>query len=204
MDIINEKRTLTTVRLTSNQKKAMTRIVASATEKVAAEEVSKGRGLVAARDLLVKLGMIEYRDGYAALTTDGEQLLKDSNLIDDMGSLTEEGNKFAYEEGEEPMATESLIKQIHDTVTLKEALQRRSPEQQKAAAQEQLKVFSPADRKEIVAIAKDQKELDMESKLYDKLFNFFADEMPYGIQKARTGDPDVWIIDHLDGLVSKF
>jgi len=187
MNIINEKRTLTTVRLTENQKKVMTRIVASATEVLAAEEISKGRALVTARDLLVKLGLIEYRDGYAALTPEGEKIMKDSNLIDDMGELTEEGNKFAYEEGKEPM--ESLIKSLNNQIN--------------EAANTQ---FSDAEKKDIVAIEQDKKELDMESPLYDKLYNYFANsgDMPYGIQKARTGDPDAWILDHLNELISTF
>jgi len=189
MNIINEKRTLTTVRLTNNQKKVMTRIIAAATEKVAAEEVSKGRGLVAARDLLVKLGMIEYRDGYAALTTDGEQVLKDSNLIDDMGSLTEEGNKFAYEEGQEPMATESLIKSVNQQINEAADIQ-----------------FSDAEKKEIIAIQQEKKDLEYGSPLFDKLYDYFSQsgEMPYGVQKARTGDPDAWIMDHLDDIVAMF
>lgn len=35
------------------------------------------------------------------------------------------------------------------------------------------------------------------SSAYDKLFDYFSDEMPYGIMKARDGDPDVWILDRL-------
>lgn len=37
---------------------------------------------------------------------------------------------------------------------------------------------------------------------YDKLFNLFQDqqEMPYGTQKARTGDPTVWILNRLEDL----
>ena len=37
---------------------------------------------------------------------------------------------------------------------------------------------------------------------YDKLYEYFAfntNEMPYGVAKARTGDPDSWIIDKLAG-----
>jgi hypothetical protein len=33
--------------------------------------------------------------------------------------------------------------------------------------------------------------------LYDILFQYYSDEMPYGIQKARTGDPDQWILNRL-------
>ena len=33
---------------------------------------------------------------------------------------------------------------------------------------------------------------------YDKLFDFYMPELPYGIAKARTGDPDQWILDRLE------
>lgn len=32
---------------------------------------------------------------------------------------------------------------------------------------------------------------------FDVLYEHFQTEMPYGVQKARTGDPDSWIIDKL-------
>ena len=38
---------------------------------------------------------------------------------------------------------------------------------------------------------------------YEKLFEYFAFEtceMPYGIAKARDGDPDVWILEYLEEL----
>ena len=41
--------------------------------------------------------------------------------------------------------------------------------------------------------------IDMDA--YEKLFNYFCDsgEMPYGVAKARTGDPDFWILEKLGG-----
>ena len=38
-----------------------------------------------------------------------------------------------------------------------------------------------------------------ESTAYIKLFNHFCDtgEMPLGVAKARTGEPDIWILDRL-------
>jgi len=38
-----------------------------------------------------------------------------------------------------------------------------------------------------------------ESTAYIKLFNHFCDtgEMPLGVAKARTGEPDVWILERL-------
>ena len=32
---------------------------------------------------------------------------------------------------------------------------------------------------------------------FDELMDYFADEMPYGVMKARTGMPDEWIYDEL-------
>jgi hypothetical protein len=113
MDLINEKRTLTTLRLTDNQKKVMTRIVSAPTEKLSAEQISKGRGIITARELLVKLGMIESRDGFAAITPEGQQLMTDYNLTDETGQLTDEGNEFAFDEEDQPMPTESLLQQVN-------------------------------------------------------------------------------------------
>ena len=41
-----------------------------------------------------------------------------------------------------------------------------------------------------------------DSTAYDKLYEYFAfsGEMPYGIAKARTGTPDEWILDRLEGM----
>ena len=45
---------------------------------------------------------------------------------------------------------------------------------------------------------KDTGELD--EHLYEALYDYYLDhgEMPYGVAKARTGDPYSWIADHLD------
>ena len=49
---------------------------------------------------------------------------------------------------------------------------------------------------------KDGGELD--SDLYDALFDYYSDagEMPYGVAKARTGDPHNWIADRLSQHLS--
>jgi len=38
--------------------------------------------------------------------------------------------------------------------------------------------------------------------LYEEAFEYYMDsgEMPYGVQKARTGMPDVWIADRIEEL----
>jgi len=40
---------------------------------------------------------------------------------------------------------------------------------------------------------------DLDSDLYEALFDYYSDagEMPYGVAKARTGDPMVWVSDKL-------
>ena len=45
-------------------------------------------------------------------------------------------------------------------------------------------------------------DLDDQPELYEKLFTYFLDsgEMPYGVAKARTGDPYSWILDELDSM----
>ncbi len=43
-------------------------------------------------------------------------------------------------------------------------------------------------------------DLDMGGELYEDLFVYFQEDMPYGIQKARTGMPDEWIADRLIDL----
>ena len=43
-------------------------------------------------------------------------------------------------------------------------------------------------------------DLEYGSQCFDELMDYFADEMPYGVQKARTGMPDEWIIDRLIDL----
>ena len=45
----------------------------------------------------------------------------------------------------------------------------------------------------------DLEQIEYGSEVYEDLYNYFANsgEMPYGIMKARTGDPDVWIVDRV-------
>jgi len=46
-----------------------------------------------------------------------------------------------------------------------------------------------------VADFKETGELDRD--LFEALYDYYFDDMPYGIKKARTGDPDEWISDRL-------
>ena len=43
-------------------------------------------------------------------------------------------------------------------------------------------------------------DIEYEGECFDELMDYFADEMPYGVMKARTGMPDEWIYDKLCDL----
>jgi hypothetical protein len=44
---------------------------------------------------------------------------------------------------------------------------------------------------------KDSGGQDLDNDLFHALYDYYFDDMPYGIKKARTGDPDEWIADRL-------
>ena len=46
----------------------------------------------------------------------------------------------------------------------------------------------------------DIEDIEYGGQCFDELMDYFADEMPYGVMKARTGMPDEWIIDRLIDL----
>ena len=65
------------------------------------------------------------------------------------------------------------------------------------------KVLTSSDIWKIESILAGKGELEDHMNLYEKLFKYFSvEEMPYGTQKARTGDPYNWIYDKLDSLFS--
>lgn len=88
---------LPSVQLTDTQKQVLCKIVASPTPKVAATEISGTPNLVAARDMLTKLGVIHFANNQSVLTQKGTQMMKDEALIDDNNQLTQDGEKFAYD-----------------------------------------------------------------------------------------------------------
>ena len=39
---------------------------------------------------------------------------------------------------------------------------------------------------------------DMSDALFQDLYDYYYDQMPYGIKKARTGDPDEWVCERFN------
>jgi len=57
--------------------------------------------------------------------------------------------------------------------------------------------LSPAEISFLKDFVEGKVDLGSNPELAEKLYEYFADEMPYGVQKARTGDPDIWLADKL-------
>lgn len=110
---VNEARTSAIIRPTNNQKKVLAKIIAAPTPEVAASEISQGRALVTARDMLAKLGLITIEDNKASVTDLGEEIMRNQNIIDDARQLTPDGEKLAYDKKQ---TQESLISSFNKTL----------------------------------------------------------------------------------------
>lgn len=58
-------------------------------------------------------------------------------------------------------------------------------------------VITKEDELNIIRILIGEMDIGADAELYDKLFEYYMDEMPYGVQKARDGDPYEWIYERL-------
>lgn len=58
-------------------------------------------------------------------------------------------------------------------------------------------MITKEDEIKIILILEGEMEVYDDQELSDKLYDYYQDEMPYGVQKARDGDPDEWIYERL-------
>jgi hypothetical protein len=105
---LTEIRILSGIHPTDNQKRVLAIIIASPSPKVANEELTGDENLMAARNILMKLGVITVVDGTAELTDKGTQIAQDERITDETGQLTDLGNELAHsteepQPGEQPM-----------------------------------------------------------------------------------------------------
>lgn len=87
-------RLLTAVHPTDNQKRVLALIANAATPSVAAQSISTDANLVAARNMLMKLGAITFSNGEAEMTDRGTKVATDENIIDQSGQLTPAGQQL--------------------------------------------------------------------------------------------------------------
>ena len=83
------------IRLTDNQKKVLVNIYTSPTPETAYESILGHQELLVSRDQLKRMQMIVVDDvsGRAGVTDSGFDMLQNTNMIDDIGELTEEGEQ---------------------------------------------------------------------------------------------------------------
>jgi hypothetical protein len=101
MDTLNEKRVHGNISLSHTQKYVLAKLISSPTPLTAYESVSNGRNIVAARDQLTGLGLMRYDEGEAVITDAGMEAMREENLVDEMGNLTDEGEQYGYASGPE-------------------------------------------------------------------------------------------------------
>jgi len=197
---------------TENQKAVLTKIVAAETPKLAAADISKSSNLVSARDMLKKLGFITLDDEGAALTDEGTKVATDQGLTDDMGELTDTGRKIAFADdpekaeetgagGETDMDMDADMGMGLGENIIKTLRASAIAESMENVPKQVLRNLSPEEQHHLRKVLDGNAELMDFNDLYEKLFDYFMSEMPYGTAKARTGDPDQWIVNRLQGGV---
>ena len=93
---ILENRIQPITRPTDNQKAVLSKITAAATPQLALADIADTPNLVAARDLLVQMGLIDIDDEGAHITDQGNEVMVNQNLATADGQLTDDGQKAAY------------------------------------------------------------------------------------------------------------
>jgi hypothetical protein len=61
--------------------------------------------------------------------------------------------------------------------------------------------FTPEEINVLNAFVEGKVDLSTYPELEQKLYDYFGNEMPYGIQKARTGDPYDWFMSKLEYIL---
>lgn len=96
---------INTARLTDNQKTVLCIVKNAGTPKSALGDIANGdENLKQAKNMLLDKDLFDPpllsdEDGGLSVTDDGESAMKDENLVDDMGELTDEGKQFLQTSG---------------------------------------------------------------------------------------------------------
>ena len=239
---ILERKIIPVTHPTDNQKSVLAKIVAAATPQLAAADISENPNLSAARDMLVRMQLINLDNEGAHVTDAGNEVMVNQNLATPDGQLTDDGQIAAYGEEEaagaapdqaddlelgfgdeeggfgdeeggdefsfgsgdeeggdvdpftdkklhEPMEGFSLLAELRESV-IEESLGKFIPK-------DLLKSLSRDEVQQLMRVLTDRDDIMNHHKLYEKLYNYFVTDMPYGTAKGRTGDPADWILNRL-------
>ena len=96
MKTVTEKQVHGNISLSHTQKYVLAKLISSPTPLTAYESVSNGRNIVAARDQLTGLGVMQHEEGEAVITDSGMEAMREENLVDDAVQLTPEGEQYGY------------------------------------------------------------------------------------------------------------
>ena len=69
---------------------------------------------------------------------------------------------------------------------------------------ELLNILSPEDVIYLSVLISDDNSSESDflySSTYEKLLSYYLADMPYGIAKCRTGEPDIWILDKVKSML---
>lgn len=174
-------------RPTDNQKAVLTKIIAAPTPKVAVADISATPNLVAAREMLKKIGLIDIDETGAYVTPDGEQVLIDQNLMDEDGQLTNDGEQMANygtddkKDDDEQIESYSLIKLVNSTV-LEESLKNLPVSLKNKLTPRQKKVLADVLNKKSVLREHEQ--------LWNTVYNYYIADVP-----SRYLDKDDQLIE---------
>lgn len=83
--------------LTRLQRELLVKVYTSATPTVAFEIANSNQNNRANKDILIRLGILEERDGEVIVTENGEQIARDEDLIDDEGGVSPLGQEYVEE-----------------------------------------------------------------------------------------------------------
>lgn len=80
--------------LSDTQKAVLVMTVTASSPQMAFSSSNKARNLVAAREALRKLDMVEIAGNSMSITDNGQEMLEYHNLVDDMGEITDEAREI--------------------------------------------------------------------------------------------------------------
>lgn len=210
-------RILTTIHLSDIQQEVLAKVKAAPTPHVAWSTIAVSaeafdQNFAAARDVLGNLGLLNVGDGTLEITDKGLEVMNDENLTDEMGELTDQGRALAdiprdeaptqqnVPSAEQPASDQELGGLPMESMTLVRAINENANLPKKLSLTEET---IPVTRDVIRMMVSDAQrfmggDLDYYSlpvAVQSALLAAFSDIMPYGVQKARTGTPDEWLLD---------
>lgn len=183
---LHEKR-LQLVQLTQHQQQVLAQIFTS-TPEVAVSQTSGDANLVAAREALIRLGLVTgSTDEGFTVTESGKQVMVNHGLLDDGDVLTSAGEQALVgdqEPQQESVSVCTLLPAINEAANVRQ------------------QDFTEEDLEFLVLVSQDQAELNDNPELFDKLYATYHQKMPHGTQTGEDEMADVWMYDNMGMIIN--